>query len=339
MSRGLVVRTAVLAGMAGAALALSGNALATQKLEVTQTASPASVTVRLSQDGTDPQPAKITVYVPAGYTLGASPAAGTTIGTTEGEVNARDLGGISLPLSGDVVVDNPANHLTDVCAPGTHAAVWILRLSISGQTIALPVYVDPTSGAEAALGSAKLVTCLGPSDVPAGTPGRAANGAQLRFASFTVNGVLTPPVGPARWIAFTTPYNPGVGTPNVAGTVETRAFVGPGAVTLTTKVTSKKKKQVTLSGRVTQSGLAVATEVSLLVNGRVKATANSNGSGRFSKKVKGTGKRSVFQASVTVDARDLSAAGCGSPTQAPIPCVSATAGAFTGVSRKVTVRF
>ena len=334
-----IYKLAVLAVAGIAGLTLAGNAFATQKLEVSQTASPAAVTIKVSQAQTDPQPARITIYVPAGYTLNTTQTAGSTIGRTTGEVFARDLN-IPLPLEGDVVVDNPANHLTDVCAPGPHAAVWILRLSVAGQTIALPVYVDPTSGPEAALGSAKLVTCLGPADVPAGTPGRAANGAQLLNASFTVNGVLTPPTGPVRWIAFTTPYGNRTGQPNIAGTVETRSFVGPGAVTLTWKVTSKKKKQVTLSGRVSQSGIAVAAKVSLLVNGKARASASSNNAtGRYSKIVKGKGRRSTFQARVTVGARDITTEGCTTPTQTGVACVSATAGGFTAVSRRVTVRF
>jgi hypothetical protein len=334
-----ISKLAIFAVAAFASLAFAGNALATQKLEVTQTASPASVTIKLSQTATDPQPAKITVYVPSGYTLNATQSAGTTIGTTTGNVIARDLGGIPVPLAGDVVVDNPANHLTDFCSPGAHAAVWILRLSVLGQTIALPVYVDPTTGTETALGAAKLQVCLGPSDVPQGSPGRSPNGAQLLDATFTVNGVLTPPTGPARWIAFTTPYATGTGQPNPAGTVETRAFVGPGAVTLSGRVTSKKKKQVSLSGNVTQSGIGVATKVTLLVNGKAKASATANASGRYSKKLKGVGRRTTFQARVSVAARDLSASGCASPTNPAFQCVSATAGAFTATSRKLNFKF
>jgi hypothetical protein len=329
-------KLAVLAVAGVAALALAGNALATQSMAVSQTAS--AVTIKLTQAQTDPQPARIIIYVPAGYTLNTTQPVGAVIGTTAGEVFARDLN-IPLPLEGDVIADNPANHLLDQCAAGAHQAVWILRLSVAGQTIQLPVYVDPTAGAEAALGSAKLVTCLGPADVPAGTPGRSANGAQLLSATFTVNGVLTPPAGSVRWIAFTTPYNPGTGTPNAAGTVETRSFVGPGAVTLNAKVNNKKKKQVTLSGAVTQSGLTVAAKVSLLVNGKATTTATAAATGRYSKKVKGKGKKTTFQSRVTVPARDITATGCTAPTQAGIACVSATAGAFTATSRKVTVRF
>jgi hypothetical protein len=296
------------------------------------------VTIKLSQAQTDQQPARIVIYAPNGYTLNTSQAAGTKIGTTTGQVFARDLN-IPLPLEGDVLVDNPATYVANPCAPGTHAAVWILNLSVAGQTIALPVYVDPTSGPDTALGSAKLVTCLGPSDVPAGTPGRSPNGAQLLSATFTVSGVLTPPIGPAQWLAFTTPYGTGNGVPNATGTVETRSVVGPGTITLSGKVTSKRKKEVNLSGRVTQSGLSVAGRVTLLVNGKARGTATANSSGRYAKKMKGTGRRSTFQSKITVGARDITATGCASPTIPAYPCVSATAGGFTATSKKITLKF
>jgi hypothetical protein len=334
-----IYRLAVTSAAAIAALALAGNAFATQKLEVSQTASPSAVTIKVSQAQTDQQPAKILIYAPTGYALNTTQAVGSVVGTTSGNILARDLGNIPVPLTGDVVVDNPASHLTDACAPGTHAAVWILRLSVLGQTIALPVYVDPTTGTESALGAAKLQVCLGPSDVPQGTPGRAPQGAQLLDATFTVNGALTPPNGAVRWIAFWTPYTAGTGTPNVAGTVETRSLVGPGAVTLSARVTSKKKRQVTLSGTVSQSGVPAAGRVSILINGRARTSATASASGRYSKKVKGTGKRTTFQARVTVAARDVTSTGCATPTQAAVQCVSATAGGFTATSPRRTVRF
>jgi hypothetical protein len=332
-----IYRLAVLVAGAICGLALAGNALATPKLEVSQTASPSSVTIKVSQAQTDQQPAKITIYVPVGYTATLGQPAGTVIGRTTGEVFARDLN-IPLPLEGDVVVDNPANHLTDACSPGTHAAVWILRLAVAGQTIALPVYVDPTAGTEAQLGVAKLQVCLGPSDVPAGAPGRSPNGAQLLQATFTVNSVLTPPLSSQRWISFVTPYTIGNGVPNPTGTVEVQSIVGPGTVSIGARVTSKKKKQVTVSGVVRQGPAAASGRVSILINGRARASATASATGRYSKKVKGTGKRSTFQVRVTAAARDLGAAGCVA-SQAPIPCVDATAGGFTATSRKLTVRF
>jgi hypothetical protein len=323
-----IYRLAAVIACAASALALAGNALATQKLEVSQAAN--SLTVRVSKTDADPQPAKITIYIPTGYTLNTSQPAGTVIGRTEGEVTANQLGGIPVPLSGDVVVDDPAKHVADACAPGTHQAVWDLQLSVVGQTIHVPVYIDATTGAETALGVAKGQLCLSRGDTPTGTP--------LHFATFTVNNVFTPPTASARWVSLWTPYAAG-GVVNPAGTIEARSIVGPGTVTLSARVTSKKKKQVTVSGSVTQSGLPVSGQVSILINGRAKASATAKANGRYSKKVKGTGKRATFQARVTVEARDITSTGCVSPTQAGVQCVSATAGGFTATSPKRTVRF
>ena len=254
-----ILKLAVLALAGTAALALAGNALATQKLSVRQAAT--SLTIKVSQAQSDSQPAKISIYVPTGYTINASAAPGTKIGTTSGSVFARDQN-IPLPLSGDVVVA-PPNTNAPGCATGTHLAVWILALTVAGQNIQLPVHVDATAGAETALGSYKLVVCLGPADVPQGTPGRSPNGAQLLEALFTVDNIFTVPAAQTVWKAITTPYTPGVGKPNVAGTVETRAFVANGTVSITSKITSKKKRIVRFTGKVSQAGLQLPVRRSI----------------------------------------------------------------------------
>jgi hypothetical protein len=59
-----LLKLAVLAVTSTAALALAGNALAVQKLSVSQTAS--SLTIKVSQAQSDAQPAKITIFVPSG---------------------------------------------------------------------------------------------------------------------------------------------------------------------------------------------------------------------------------------------------------------------------------
>jgi hypothetical protein len=99
-----LLKLAVLAVASTAALAFAGNALAVQKLSVTQSAT--SLTIKVTQAQTDPQPAKIQIFVPTGYTLNTTAAPGTVIGTTSGSVFARDAN-IPLPLSGDVVVAPP----------------------------------------------------------------------------------------------------------------------------------------------------------------------------------------------------------------------------------------
>jgi hypothetical protein len=330
-----ILRLAVLACVGTAALALAGNALATQRLSVRQSAT--ALTIRVSQAQADPQPARIVIYVPTGYTINASAAPGTNIGTTSGTVFARDAN-IPLPLSGDVVVA-PPNTNAPGCATGTHLAVWILDLQVAGQRIQLPVHVDATSGAEAALGSHKLVVCLAPDDVPPGTPGRSPNGARLLDATFTTNNIFTVPAGPATWKTITTPWAGGV--PNPAGTVETRSFVAPGTVSITSRVTNRARRTVRFSGRITQAGAAVAgAQVTLLVNGRARFRARTNASGNYSIVLRKTGRPSttLFQARVTVAERVITSTGCASPSVPGVACVDATASAFTAVSRRVRIR-
>jgi hypothetical protein len=331
-----ILRLAVLVGAGTAALALAGNALATQKLSVRQTAT--SLTIKVSQAQSDAQPARISIYVPSGYSINTSAAPGTKIGTTTGTVFSRDAN-IPLPLSGDVIAVPPTTNAPG-CDPVSHIAVWNLALSVAGQTINLPVHVDQTAGAETALGAYKLVVCLAPDDVPVGTPGRSPNGARLLDATFTVENTVTVPAGENVWKAITTPYAAGIGAPNAAGTVETRAVVAPGAVTVTAKVT-KAKRLVKFTGKVTQAGAAVAgAQVSLLINGKVRFRARSNASGGYSIVLKKTGKktRTTFQARTTVAERDITSAGCTSPTPGiPSGCVSATTSAFTAVSRKLQI--
>jgi hypothetical protein len=330
-----ILRLAVLALAGTAALALAGNALATQKLSIKQTTT--SLTIKVSQAQSDAQPAKISIYVPSGYSINTSATPGTKIGSTTGTVFSRDAN-IPLPLSGDVVV--AASSSAPTCDPVSHLAVWNLALSVAGQNITLPVHVDQTAGTETALGAYKLVVCLGPDDVPVGTPGRSPNGARLLDATFTVDSIFTVPAGQSLWKTITTPW--AGGAPNAAGTVETRAFVADGAVTLAKKVNAAKRL-VKFSGKVTQAGAAVAgARVSLLVNGKSAGfTARTNASGGYSIVLKKTGKKttSTFQARTTVAERDITTTGCASPTPGvPGGCVSATASPFTAVSAKITIR-
>jgi hypothetical protein len=333
-----LLKLAVLALAGTAALALAGNALAVQKLSVTQTAT--SLTIKVSQAQSDPQPARISIFVPTGYSLNTSQAPGTKIGTTSGSVFVRDAN-IPLPLSGDVVVA-PPNTAVPGCGSGTHLAVWLLQLQVAGQPVQLPVFVDPTTGANAAFGAYQLVTCLGPADVPQGTPGRSPNGAQLLEAVFTVNNIFTVPADQSVWKTLTTPYTAGTGVPNAAGSVETRSLVGPGTLTIAGKVTNKKKRILRLSGKLTQGGSAVVgAQVRMLLNGKSsRFTARSSTTGNYSVVLRKTGKKSTttFQARVTVAERDVTSTACTGPTLPVVPCVSATASPFVAVSRTLKIR-
>ena len=351
------IRAALVAAAAAGTLAFAGSAFASNTATVAVWHSPMSIgassstTIHIAvPKSTDPI-ARVAIYAPSGYGATLNAAPGASIGEVSATAFSYDTG-LTLPLSGTVVADNPANHITDACSPGTHAAIWILNLSVSGQTLQVPQYVDPTTGAEAALGAYKIVTCLPPPDVPAGTPGRAAFGAQLLDAQFTVNNIFSTPSagGLLRWESLFTPYSPGKGTPNAVGTFETRSFV-PLPVTLNLTATyTKKTKTYTLKGKVSEGGLPVSGSSVILLSG---ATATSLGSaktvttkadGTFTASGKLAGKKPkprYFKANTRVQERDYTAQGCQSPlapTIAPAGCVSATLPPWQATSAVVRVK-
>ncbi len=347
----------VAAAAALAVLAFAGSALAANTGSIAVWHSPmtlgpsSSTTIHVSiPRATDPL-ARLAIYAPSGYSATLNQAPGANIGSVTATAFSYDTQ-LTLPLEGTVNTDNPAVHTADPCSPGTHAAIWILNLSVSGQTLQVPMYVDPTAGAEAALGAYKLVICLPPPDVPAGTPGRAAFGAQLLDAQFTVNNIFSTPSGggPLRWESLFTPYNPGMGTPNAIGTWESRAFVPlPVSLTLGTAYT-KKGKNYTVKGNLAEGGLPVSgVKVSILsgssptklVAARSGTTA-ANGSWSAKGKFGAAAKKPVyFKATASVKERDYTAQGCQSPlapTIAPAGCVSATLPPWTVTSTVARIK-
>jgi hypothetical protein len=262
-------------------------------------------------------------------------AVGATIGSVDATAIAHDQGGLTLPLSGNVIADDPAKHTSDVCSPGTNQAVWNMNLSVAGQTLVIPIYVNKTTGAAQALGAYNLKICLPPWDVPAGAPGRAAFGAQLVDARLTLNNILTAPTstGTSMWEALFTPYTPGAGTPNPTGTWEARAFV-PLPVVLTIKAVYLAKTNTwKLTGALTEGGKPVPrwtihiargpSATNLGTRSSTKTTAGGTWSSAGHLKPK---KTTYFQASASALERDYTATGCQNPTTsvAPAGCKSAT---------------
>ena len=82
----------------------------------------------------------------------------------------------------------------------------LLVLQAAGQTINLPAYVIPTTGAQTAIGSSQLVFCLPPPDVPVASGG-ATFGAKFLSADMTLNGVFGP-VAQGAWVGFWTALEP-----------------------------------------------------------------------------------------------------------------------------------
>jgi hypothetical protein len=330
--RATLVAVAIVASLAVASAALAAN-IAT--IAVSGSGGAATIHINVPQT-TDPI-AAIVIFVPAGYTANLTAAPNTTIGSVDATANGHDVG-LTLPLTGPVVADNPASHTADPCSPGTHAAVWNLNLSVAGQSIVLPLYVDPTAGAATGLGAYQLLICLPPWDVPVGTPNRSFEGAQLLDAQFTVKGIFTAPTSPGllAWHTLFTPYNPGLGTPNPVGTFEARALVGAPSLSLKA---SKKNGRYTVSGTVSEGGVPVSgASVAIQRGASAKklaraGSATTSASGAWSASGKLTGKVPVyFKATATAKERDATAQGCATAlpaTIAPGGCTSATLGAWT----------
>jgi hypothetical protein len=331
------IRAVLFAVTAFTALAFAGTALASfaPKLVVTSATPQAAggggptrlgVVVSNSDDPT----ARVSIYVPSGYQIG-SPAAGTKLGDVTATASAADLGGAILPLTGelDAIAPTAATNAAAQLCGVSPSQTWDLHLTAAGQTLDIPLFVVADSAPEIAAGyNTKLVVCLPPPDVPAGTPGRATFGAKLLSASFTASAITQPTsTGDYRWTSLWTPYNPGKGTSNAAGSVEVQSIRHiPTQVKLNTlrkKLTTYKtvrikgkKHQVKVirtlvkfSSTVTANG-APPSSASIVTTAAGKKVGAASGSFILAR-----GKSATVVATATVDS-DSGAIPTGQPTNA-----------------------
>jgi hypothetical protein len=252
-----------------------------------------------------------------------------------------DLGGAVAPLTGSLISADPSQFAgppNNVCVPGAHAQVWLLTLTAAGQTLTIPAYVDPTTGPEATFASIKIQVCLPPPDVPTGTPGRAPLGAKLINAVFNTSEVAPAPAG-SVWRSIWTPYTPGNGQPNVAGTVEAQSKAsGVAAATLAAKKNARTKV-VALTAKVTQDGAPVAgATVKFLLAGKSFATKKTGAAGTATAAVK-VKRAATFSATASTPDVDLGAAGCTTTVPgSPYPCIGSGTLGLGATSNKVTVK-
>ena len=251
------------------ACALAAGASAKTQLLVTgPTATAASGTTVLEVKGApaDAAWAQLTTYVPSGYTINLGQPVGTRIGTVS--ARAQLLGsGASATATGVVVAadrnDAAVQQAATQCTRSpVHAGVWTMRLTLPAQTLELPLYVDPTTGSEAAFGGAKLVA-LPAAAVRAGQlPNYAPLGTKIDDLRTTLSaGVFTNPLfaGSHVWRTVVTPWSPSGAAPDTGRTVETQGLVGvPSSLSLKAKLTTKRarltvKNSVLLSGTLLES--------------------------------------------------------------------------------------
>jgi hypothetical protein len=346
------LRWALLACASFAALALAGPALAAYNPSLTieqssyKLGAAATIDVFIAIPENDDPTAKLTILSPAGYSanLGATP--GTKIGSVIAVVKAKALAGGRLPLAGDVVVANQADPAitaasTQCTGAATHNTTWILNTTLQGQTIAIPVFVDQVGPL------VRMQVCLRSPDVPESSGG-AAFGAQLVLADFTVQGVFrnASTKNGYEWAGIYTPYTPGTATPNAAGTVEWRTFVGlPSSLTLSK---AKAKSGFKLVGRLSITGLNPKGIRPYLYSGKKPKpapSATSGGTGKRTrlKAVPASGKYSVARSNVkfttyfqTRFENYLTQCTGASPSGLPVPCKGESLAAITSNQVKVT---
>jgi hypothetical protein len=338
-----------------AALAFAAQAFASYAPKLYVQMGSAGTTIHLAISPNDDPTAHLVFYAPAGTAANLTAAAGSTIGTLDAKATAAALGGATLPLTGTVQVRAPggtylssgqqvpiANAAMACTGTATHAAFWVLALTAAGQTLEVPIFVDPTSGPVAAAASYTLTLCLPPSDIPENLGG-AAFGAKVFDANFTVKNVFSPTTaGPNLWRLLGTPYTPGKGTPNAPATVESQSYVEMGSVGLATptKKLTKTAATVTVKGAVKITGLPDTKAAVALVKGgtatkvAVFAHAIVGAGGSFTSHFtvrRGKKAQAVFVgAAVAAPGRDLDASMCHATFG--VPCIGATAGGFTAIS-------
>jgi hypothetical protein len=342
-------RLGILALACVVGLIASGSAFAALNPSLSATTEASGTIISYTQGQSDDPAAQVAFYVPADYTALLAQAEGTAIGTVEARALAADLNNTILPLTGAIVVGTSATTIsfaggnqtlgtlaTACTGTATHTAFWVLNLTASGQTLQVPAYVDdiPFDKPFGDFATDKIAFCLPPPDVPQGTAGRATLGAKLLSATLTTDNFSAPP-GVFTWHATVTPYTPGTGKANAAGTVEIQSTDRtPQSVTIAGKA-GKKSKTAVVSGKVTAGGQGVSGATVSILRGKTavaKVTTKAGGSYSVTVRLKAA---TALSASAVFTVR---AGGTCTPAFAPIPCSSKTVAGFSVATQAVRVK-
>ncbi|MFL5921016.1 MAG: hypothetical protein ACJ75D_06905 [Gaiellaceae bacterium] len=298
-------RLALLVGASFVGLAFAGPALAAYNpsLTIEQTSyklgAPFTLDLFLAASESDDPSAKLTIFSPAGYGVNLSKPPGTKIGSALALAKIGALGGANYPLTGDVVVGNPADPAlmvtsTKCTGSPTNQSVLVLNLSLQGQApTPFPVFVNKVG---------PLTTfqiCAPHPDISPTNP----SGVRILLLDATIKGVFTNPSASNgyEWSTIFTPYGP-TKAPNPAASIEWRTYVGlPSSLTLKK---AKAKRGFKLVGQLKVAGL-LPTGVKLNLYAGKKArpapTAVSSGTGKRiarSPKLPRTGKYSIARRNV-----------------------------------------
>jgi hypothetical protein len=317
----LVLACATFAGVtfAAPALAAYSPSLTIEQSSYKPGAAFTAGIVEVANANDDPT-AKLTLSSPSGYGVNLNFAQGTKLGSAVALIQANALAGAHLLLTGDVVVGNPADPsitAASVRCTGspTNQAVLVLNMSVAGQTQTVPFLV--------------FVNKVGPIavlQVCAPHPDDAPFGARILALAATIRGVFTNPSAPNgyEWSTLFTPYGPAK-TPNPAGTIEWRTYVGiPSSLSFRRM---RSKAGVKFGGALHVTGLSPKNIRLRLYYGRksqpasdtkakVARTARLPASGKYSILRPGVKVRTFFQ--MRFEGYSLSV--CEAPSPAPQGC-------------------
>jgi len=242
---GLGVCLAVLMlGASASADNLTGVVTTTQEPGLTAIATPVATILLLALPQGQRPLAKVTLGVPADASVDLASPPGTTLGST----TFLTQDGF---YDGDVKVVDPASLAGDptvaACAPGAHAAAWTVSLSALGETVTIPILVDPSS--DPAIGIYQLQICL-PSNFDSVT-------AQVVSIIFTFPGTgvqVTDAKGEFTWHALATAFAQDTPTPDPASTRDYQGVVAVPTLLTQKHAFDRKTKVLSLSGRLTLAG-------------------------------------------------------------------------------------
>ena len=299
------IRLALLVCASFVGLAFAGPALATYKPSLTveqssyKLGAPFTADLFIAAAESDDPSAKLTIVSPAGYGVNLSQAPGAKVGSAVVIAKIAALGNVPFPLTGDVVVGNPADPSimatsTKCTGSPTNQAVLVLNLSLQGQSpTPFPVFVNKVGPVTT------FQICVPYPEISSSNPA----GIRILLLDATIKGVFTnaTTANGYEWATLFTPYGP-TKVPNPAGTVQWQTYVGlPSSLTLK-KV--KAKKGFKLVGQLKVAGLNPAgVRVNLYSGKKARPAPNavSSGTGKRtgrSGKLPRTGKYTIVRRSV-----------------------------------------
>jgi len=333
-----IIRAGLGVGAALCALAFSSSALAAinPRLDVGTGAQSKSLTIGARVGQSDDWIGRLQVYVPTGYKLSA--ATGTVaVQAVETQLGSSNIGKLTGKLTAAPAGDATVAWASANCDTGVHAAVSTVTVMGGDNSWIVPVFVDNTTGTETQFGSQKLVICFGPRGPGASNP--MAN--KLLSLSMTLDGVTAPASGDFTWRSLWTPFAGTAGDAldqNMSVEAQSIVHVAPAQLTIAAKKVGAK---VLLTGKLVVGGEAMDGITVKVTHGARKArlitlgSAKTNGAGMYSLRSP-LKKLRFFQAGTTLGGGDLGAAAC--KASFGLPCLSATSGGLSLVSRIIYIR-